>query len=100
MQEYATPFALLISALLLAWILSFFGVDKYFINAVHESTGKTITVASYYMFFFIVAIVSGGLLWVKDLFSRHKGCSTEAERCLSQLKRVQQSCGDCASSYE
>jgi hypothetical protein len=43
-----------IGFLIIAWILSLFGFDDYFVQGFNELFGKTISVSGYYMIFFLV----------------------------------------------
>lgn len=47
----------IVSCLLIAWFLSWFGVDSIFIKAINELTGRTVTEATYYFVFFIIGLI-------------------------------------------
>lgn len=48
-----------VGGLLVAWILSLFGVHHMVINSVKELLGATISVSTYYISFGIIGLVSG-----------------------------------------
>jgi hypothetical protein len=48
-----------LSALFLAWILTWFGFDNLVIQFIHEWTGKGITHATYYVGAFIIGLILG-----------------------------------------
>lgn len=47
----------MIEVLIGAWLLSLLGFDDLFIKGVYEWTGKEITIAGYYVFFAVVALI-------------------------------------------
>jgi len=65
---FECPFSLVIGALILAWFLTLFGIDTFFVKSYEEITGNKITKATYYMFFFSIAIIAKLLFHVKFLF--------------------------------
>jgi len=46
----------MLEALLVAWILSWFGFDDLFTKGFNELTGKNITTAGYYIVFCLVGL--------------------------------------------
>ena len=49
-----------VSGIFLAWFLTLFNVDQMFVQAVNEMFKTTVSVASYYIIFGIIGIITGG----------------------------------------
>lgn len=48
-----------IGAIFVAWVLSWFGFEQMCIEAVKEWTGRDISVATYYVTFFVIGLIAG-----------------------------------------
>lgn len=46
-----------IAMLLVAWMLTWFDFDEYFIRGFNEITSKNISIAGYYFIFFVVGVL-------------------------------------------
>jgi len=66
------PFTYIVGALILAWFLSLFGLDQNFIKGLEENGYQNRTKATYYLFFLVLAIVTGTILFLYDLFVSNK----------------------------
>ncbi len=51
----------LIGGLIVAWLLSIFGVDNFIIQGLNELTGSTISNAGYYTIFAIIGTIGGAI---------------------------------------
>jgi hypothetical protein len=56
----------ILGSLILAWILSLFGVEEFFIRSVHELFDKDVTIATYYILFLAIGFIFGTLDYFRN----------------------------------
>lgn len=62
---------MILSLLLTSWVLSWFGFDKLFIQAIKELFKKEVTIASYYFVFFCVGTIGELVLFFNGHYAVH-----------------------------
>lgn len=49
----------IVAGLIIAWILSLFGVDIMFCDFIKETLSKEVSIATYYVLFAVIGMISG-----------------------------------------